>query len=240
MALLANGFRDTSGVFQTFGATASNNAYPSALWANYARTGANRNISAGQGITDDKAGRPIGYLHPGAWMLPQKVGAMSSHNRTRGSATATLTLVSGRNIAGSSAGVATGTATLQLVVSMQASSAGVATVTGNVFAALGMVGSSAGSSTATAQKNALGWLYGSSAGSCTATLTRYATGRLYGSITPFTELSPESLAASVWAAAAATNNAPDTMGEKLNSAGGAADPWDDSRALTVSKFLGLK
>ena len=197
MGLQANGFRDTSGVFQTFGATASNNAYPSAGVANYARTGAARNLSAGQGITDDKAGLPMGYLHPGAWLLPQKGGAMSSHNRTNGAATATLTLVSGRNITGSSAGASTAAATLHLVVSMVASAAGIATVTGNVFAALGMVGSSAGSSTATAQKNALGWLYGSSAGSCTATLTRYATGRLYGSISPFTELSPENLAQTV-------------------------------------------
>ena len=197
MGLLANGFRDTLGVFQIYGATASNNAYPSANRANYARTGAARNLTAGQGITDDKAGLPMGYLAPGAWLLPQKGGAMSSHNRTNGAATATLTLVSGRNITGSSAGASTAAATLQLVVSMVASAAGIATVTGNVFAALGMVGSSAGSSTATAQKNALGWLYGSSAGSCTATLTRYATGRLYGNISPFTELSPENLAQTV-------------------------------------------
>lgn len=201
MGLLANGFRDTSGVFQTYGATASNNAYPSALLANYARTGAARNISAGQGISDDTVGLPMGYLAPGAWLLPQKGGAMSSHNRTTGVATATLTLVSGRNIAGTADGAATAAATLQLVVSMVASAAGIASVTGNVFAALGMVGSSAGSCTASAQKNALGWLSGSSAGSCTATLTRYATGRLYGSITPFTELSPENLAAAVIAAA---------------------------------------
>lgn len=36
-----------------------------------------------------------------------------------------------------------------------------------------------------------------------ATLTRYATGRLAGSITPFTDLSPQSLAAAVMAAAQA-------------------------------------
>lgn len=197
MGLLANGFRDTLGAFQTYGATASNNAYPSALMSNYARTGATRNISAGQGITDDKVGLPIGYLHPGAWMLPQKGGAMSSHNRTNGEATATLTLVSGRNIAGTSDGVATADASLQLVVSLTGTSDGVATVTGNVQAALGMSGSAAGSSTATGEKNALAWAYGTSDGSCAATLTRYATGRLYGSITPFTELSPENLAQTV-------------------------------------------
>lgn len=44
----------------------------------------------------------------------------------------------------------------------------------------------------------------------------------------------------VWSAIAADYFAAGTMGEKLNDAGGAADPWDDVRALTVGKFLGLK
>lgn len=240
MGLLANGFRDRLGAFQTYGATASNNAYPSALWANTARTAALRNISAGQGITDDKVGLPQGGGHPASWMLPQKPGALSSHNRTRGVATATLSLVSGRNIAATADGIATASATLQLVVSLSGTADGVATVTGNVQAALGMEGSAAGSSTVTGTIGALAWAYGEAAGSSTATLTRYATGRLYGSISPFTELSPENLAASVWAATATANNETGTMGEKLNSAGGAADPWDDSRALTIAKFLGLK
>ena len=197
MGLLANGFRDKLGAFQTYGATASNNAYPSALRANYARTAALRNICAGQGITDDKVGYPQGGNHPASWMIPQKAGALSSHNRTRGVATATLSLAEGRNLTGTSGGVATADASLQLVVSLTGTSDGVAIVTGNVQAALGMAGSAAGSSTASGEKNALAWAYGTSDGSCTATLTRYATGRLYGSITPFTELSPENLAQTV-------------------------------------------
>ncbi len=52
--------------------------------------------------------------------------------------------------------------------------------------------------------------------------------------------SPEAIAQAVWGALAAGLNAAGTMGEKLNDAGGAADPWDDARALTVAKFLGLK
>ena len=39
-----------------------------------------------------------------------------------------------------------------------------------------------------------------------------------GSWTPFSELSPEGLAAAVWQAVAATNNEPGTMGAKLNTA----------------------
>lgn len=87
---------------------------------------------------------------------------------------------------------------------------------------------------------------------------------LSGEFTPFTELSPENLARSVWEALAADYNDAGTMGSKLNTAssggvdmnalaqavweyatrtltsGGGSDPWSDPRALTVAKFLGLK
>lgn len=48
------------------------------------------------------------------------------------------------------------------------------------------------------------------------------------------------IAQAVWGAIAAQNDTVDSMGEKLNSAGGAADPWADPKALTIQKFLGLK
>lgn len=51
------------------------------------------------------------------------------------------------------------------------------------------------------------------------------TASLEADITPYTELSPESLAASVWSALAANFNDPGTMGEKMNDAGTAGDPW---------------
>jgi hypothetical protein len=49
---------------------------------------------------------------------------------------------------------------------------------------------------------------------------------LAGDITPFTELSPENLAAAVWNSLAASYNDTGTMGEKLNDAGGAGNPWN--------------
>ena len=200
MALLANGYRDTLGTVQRFGATASNNAYPSTLPGNYHRTAAIRNLTAGQGITDDKVGYPSGARHPVAWMMPQKAGALSSHNEAQGSSTATLSMASGINIAGQSDGISTALATLQLVVSMQGTAAGIATVTGNILAALGMSGSAAGVATNNASITALAWGVGTAAGTSTATLTSYATGRLYGEVTPFTELSPQGLADAVWSA----------------------------------------
>ena len=216
MALIRNGSHQLGGLNRIFGAVG---AY--GLRGNFDRNGAFRNFDSGQHAVSGVTNRnsiPQGARHPLAWKPPTKAGGLASHNEAEGAATATLSLASGRNVAGTSAGASTAAATLQLVVSMVASAAGVATVTGNVFAALGLAGSSAGSSTATAEKNAIGWLAGSSAGSSTASLTRYATGRLYGSISPFTELSPENLAANVWNAAAVTFNDAGTMGNKLNTA----------------------
>jgi len=48
---------------------------------------------------------------------------------------------------------------------------------------------------------------------------------LEGQWTPYTELSPENLAAAVWNALAEMFNKPGTMGQKLNSAASAGDPW---------------
>ena len=48
---------------------------------------------------------------------------------------------------------------------------------------------------------------------------------LSGDITPFTELSPENLAAAVWNAVATDYNDAGSMGEKLNDAGSAGNPW---------------
>lgn len=52
-----------------------------------------------------------------------------------------------------------------------------------------------------------------------------AKGFMEASITPFTELSPQSLAAGVWNSIASQYNSTGTMGEKLNAAGTAGDPW---------------
>lgn len=142
---------------------------------------------------------PQGSNTPGTWMLPQKAGGMSSHNEAQGDSDATLSMASGINIAGLAEGsTPTVEATLQLVVSMLATALGEATVSGNLNAALGMSGTSAGVASQTAVINALAWAIGQANGEATATLVSYATGELAGSITPFTELSPENLAAAVW------------------------------------------
>lgn len=77
MGLLQNGFRDTIGVFRTYGGTVWNNANPYTQQANFHRTGAQRNLTAGEGITDQKVGLPMGYVGK-SWQLPNKAGSVSS------------------------------------------------------------------------------------------------------------------------------------------------------------------
>lgn len=78
MGLLQNGFRDVAGVFRFYGAGLSNGALPQQRQANYALTGMRRNLTAGEGIADDKVGLPMGYLVGGSYQLPQKPGQLST------------------------------------------------------------------------------------------------------------------------------------------------------------------
>ncbi len=195
MALLQNGFRDASAGVRIFGATASNNAYPSALLTNSFKTGPKRNLTAGEGISSDLAGVPSGYTNKYTWVMPQKAGGIKSFRESQGVATATLSLAAGKNAEGSAAGVATATATGQLVVSGAGSAAGAATVSGNLQAALGAAGSSAGVATASGSIQALAWATGSAAGVATTSAVRYATGELVGSIAPAVTLEAASFSA---------------------------------------------
>ena len=62
-----------------------------------------------------------------------------------------------------------------------------------------------------------------------------------GESSSFTELSPESLARAVWSAVATANDEPGSMGEKLNDAGAASNPWTEviESGYTAAEILRL-
>lgn len=198
MAILQNGYRDRSSGVRIFGATASNNAYPSALLSNSSLTGTKRNLIASEAWTDEQIGLPHGYRSGYTWLLPQKNGAAKSANEAQGVASPTFAIAGGKNGTATISGAASGTFTGQLVVSGSATISGAATVTGNSFAALNGAATISGAATPTFAITALAWGQTTIAGAATVTATRYATGTLEAEITPFTELSPQSLAAAVW------------------------------------------
>jgi hypothetical protein len=185
------------------------------------------NQSVGQGIPSKLAGIPSGHLAPSSWVLPYKPGAMSSFTNLVVTVTpGTLNLAAGVNITGSTTVTITvNPADGQLIVSASGSTSITFNLAGNLAGALSAAGSTSFSFTVNnATLGAIVDAIGAALVQFSNSATVRATGNLSGDITPFTELSPQSLSAAVWEALASAYNAPGTMGELLNSAGAAADP----------------
>jgi len=186
-----------------------------------------RNQSVGQGIPSKLAGIPSGHLAPSSWTLPYKPGAMSSFTNLVVTLTpGTLNLAAGRNISGdTTVTVTVNPAAGQLIVSAVGSTSITFNLAANLAGALSASGSTA--VTFTVNNATLGAIVdavGATLVQFAASATPRATGNLSGDITPFTELSPQSLSAAVWEALASAYSTPGSMGELLNSAGSAADP----------------
>lgn len=80
---------------------------------------------------------------------------------------------------------------------------------------------------------------GSCSISLSATLQTGAIGWISGAIVPYTELSPQSLANAVWSAIASDYLDAGTMGQKLNGAGSAGNPWTEviEAGLSAAEIL---
>lgn len=173
-----------------------------------------RNVSAAG--WSPLSAQPRGYLAPYAWLLPRTGGDMATWGQIVGTGTLTAAPTGGRNGEATIAGSGTLTATGELVVSGTAAIAGTSTVSANIVAALLGTATVAGTSTCTGTLDAEGYMTATLTGAGDLTAPRYATGELEAAISPFTELSPETLASNVWGALASENFAAGTMGEALN------------------------
>lgn len=160
------------------------------------------NQGLSEGLTDAIAKAvPSGHLAPSAWILPVKPGGMSAFTGTSITFTlGTLTLAEGRNLTGDVNFTFTVPgASLELVVSASGECTITWTPTGNLAGSLAAEGTT--SITFTVDPTTLGAItdaIGTVGITFSGTATPYATGELSGDITPFTELSPQSLAAAVW------------------------------------------
>jgi hypothetical protein len=224
MALIRNGSHQLCGLSRFDGAFGA-----ASLRDQFDKRGRFKNFDSGthavSGVTN-KSSIPSGARHPIAWRMGTKAGSLSSTNEAEGDCSLSLSLAAGRNISGLAEGTTpTAEATLQLVVSMVASALGEATTSANLNAALGLSGSAAGVATNNAIISALAWAIGQADGEATATLVSYATGQLQGNITPFTELSPEGLAAAVWNSLLINYQDAGTAGNALTNAGAGGNPW---------------
>lgn len=255
MGLLNNNFRDTFGALRFFGATLSNGTSPYIESSSNKLPGGSRNIFASDAGIDPLSSKPAGARHPVAWQMPQKAGGLASRNSTHITFSDTANAVLGLPASGTSTITFTQTGTGGLIVSGSGSASITFSQTGTILS----IAAGSGSATVTLSGSALiGALAGLSA-TGTVTLSPAATinaiGYLSGLSTSETEFSANALAQAVWEAAASDYNTAGSMGEKLNDAGAAGNPWaallvDNGdpgtfgervqKLLTTAKFLGLK
>lgn len=210
----------------------------SALRVSY--TGTERyNISIGYGIDNKLSGLPRGHLAPSSWILPYKSGDMSSSKEARiVFLTSSLNVAEGVNLSG--------TAPIQFTVDGNASSVAsligttniVFSTSGNVSAPFNMVGNSNLIFTTSGNLRADASITGTTSFSFESNLTTYAIANLIA-VPISTALTPESISTAVWSATSSLNNLNGSMGEKLNDAGGASNPWTEviESGLTAAEIL---
>ena len=164
--------------------------------------GASRGRFTGWGGYSAKAGTPNGYLPPYGWVLPVKAGGLSSYTIIVGDGeTGALNLAGGKNAVSALTGAGDLTGTGALIVSAVAAITGSGALSGAAVAYLNAVAALAGVGDVTGAIQALGNGVAALDGVASAAPVIRATGTVAADITPFTDLSPQSLASAVWSTA---------------------------------------
>ena len=184
----------------------------------------------GNTVIEETSSIPEGAAQsPSCIVLPVIAGGMSSGGNAIGiTFTGVGNLLNGAPISGgASFSLDSGSVNLSLIIGMEGDATFTLTAPNALLSlTIGLEGDATWSITAANANLGLIVPFG---GDATFTITGTADLKgicsLAGDITPYTELSPENLAAAVWNALSSAYETAGTMGEKLNAAGTAGDPW---------------
>lgn len=164
---------------------------------------------------------------PYSWHLAEKGGEMSSTTMTNGTATLTASQQNGINIVSTIAGVGTiDTAGLSLVTSMISAIAGSGTLTGAMVGTVQLAATLAGTGDVVGSVSMLSGLIANLAG--TGVISADLKGKLFMEAQIYvnqSEATVQQIVDGVWEALAADHNNTGTMGEAMNGAGSAGNPW---------------
>lgn len=186
------------------------------------------------------AGVPVGYQPPYSFVLPRISGGMSM--RTFSSGTLAANLVPTRQMVVSLTGSSGFDATASLVVSMVAALTGSgdleASIVGWLNAEVALTGTGDLEADMVATANAVVALSGT--GSLEATISAFGDMTIDIVVTG-TGLSTANVGSAVWGALASANNSTGSMGEKVNDAGSASNPWTEviESGYTAAEILRL-
>lgn len=177
----------------------------------------------------DKSAFNNGYALHSAWHLSPKAGGLSTFNEINGEGELTISSLSmGKAVAANLAGVGaiSPDPSLSMVVSLIAALAGVGSLSASMVGTIQMAAALVGTGSITAGLSLLANCVAALTG--TGTVTSTLRGDAYLSADIFvnqSEATTQEIAAAVWNSVAASFNTSGTMGEKLNGAGSAGDPW---------------
>lgn len=210
--------------------------------SNWNRAGESRCIYDGEASVSRLSSIPDGYLHPYAWVLASIAGGVASRYEISGAGD-----IDSANLAGglNAESTLSGAGDLvppdaQLIVQALATLVAAGSLSADAVGTLNASATLVGQGQITAALGALADAVANIIGSGGVTGAATAIGHVSANITPFTELSPENLAASVWNALAASFNAAGSMGEAINSGGaGGLTPTQASQLLEMWKLMGL-
>lgn len=196
-----------------------------------------------------------GYLAPNAWMLPYDLGSMTTSN-LNGDADLTTTGVAGLGGVVTMEGSGVLEATGGLLAGLEVTMAGVGDLTLLGGGLLEAIVAMAGTGTLAGIISAQAGMNVTMAGIGTLTASPSGTGEMVVEIfVNQSEATVQQIVDAVWNALAAEYDLSGTMGEKLNGAGSAGDPWTTDISayntantagkilkdrLSKNQFLGLK
>lgn len=236
MGLLGNNSVRNFGAGRAFGST------------NAVTPGGRRNVGewrfwaaqSGASTVMATAAKPTGYYAPAAYYMPITAGEMSVQTSGLGAMTANLFPAKLMEIDFTGSGDMTATA--GLVVSMLAALAGTGAMTATIQGRQAMTVALTGAGDLDASMTAIG----SMVAALTGTGDLDAVIRAYGDmqidiVVTGSGLTTANVGSAVWSAIASQNNVAGTMGEKLNDAGSASNPWTEviESGFTAAEILRL-
>ncbi len=190
--------------------------------------------------TSNRVAIPDGNLPPNSWMLPRTGGGMSMRTESSGTFTGNLipTQPMTINLTGSSDFDATAALVVSMVAALTGSGDLEASIVGWLNAEVALTGTGDLEADMVATANAVVALSGT--GSLEATISAFGDMTIDIVVTG-TGLSTANVGSAVWGALASANNSTGSMGEKVNDAGSASNPWTEviESGYTAAEILRL-
>lgn len=194
------------------------------------RTGGNvYSFYTGDGVVQgetDKSSFPNGYVPPYSWTLAPKAGGLASINLIEGEGDLTGSIANGINVSSTIAGSGSLTSNLSLIVSLISTLTGSGALTTSMVGVVQMASTLIGQGNITAGLGLLANCIANLQGSASMTNTLRADAYMSANIfVNQSDATVGQIVYAIWNAIATEYNNSGTMGNKLNGAGSAGDPW---------------